>query len=445
MNLFPSINVVTRWGIVAMVTARIADQSGYAQTASRADDDSLPLVAELLNRVADLELEMASMRAEQSDDWLTNQRADEIRGLITHVLADADKRTALFDQKVTAGYDDHFFLASTDGKFRLEISGQVQLRLVYNHLDDSEDSDRLGFENRRTKLKLSGHVINPRLRFSITGAFDDEDGGFALNGAYAAYAVTDEFSVRAGRFRSPLLREEDISSKRQLLAERSLVARAFKQVRTNGVALQYQQQAFRFRGAFMDATAKRFGDPSFIVSGRGEMLLSGEWHQLSDFTSFRSDEPTIALGVGALYQEVDFDDSKDNDTQLLRWTADVSMEFGGGNLFAAIVGNNVDEQEQDSLDQLGVVLQGGLFLTDDIELFSQYVWGDADGEASDLSVLTVGFNYYLAEHALKWTMDLGYAFNEVGGVWATKSAGYRKNDGGDDGQIVVRAQWQLLF
>lgn len=431
--------------VVTMLTALLANRPGYAQTSSDGSTDPITVDTELHDRVVELESEVASLRTQSRDDWLTQERADEIRELVANVIADADERVAMFDQSVTAGYDDHFFLASTDGNFRLEISGQLQMRFVYNHLDDSEDSDRSGFENRRTKLKFRGHIVDPRFSYSVSTAFDDDSGTFKLNDAYVAYEVSDEFAVRAGRFRSPLLREEDVSSKRQLLAERSLVARAFNQDRTTGVAIQYEQQAFRIHGAFMDVTREGSEDQSYIASARGEILLSGAWKQLKDFTSFRFDEPTIALGAGILFQEEDFKDPDEDDAQLLRWTADVSMEFGGANLFAAIVGNHMEEEDHDSLDQLGFVVQGGIFFTDDSELFAQYVWGDSDEAAADLSVLTVGINHYLAEHALKWTLDVGYAFSEVSDLWASGSAGYREDASGDDGQVVVRMQWQLLF
>lgn len=445
--MIPFLNnsIVARLSVVALVLSQSVDQPIYAQDTAYGNLDSPIVIADILKRMAELESEVTSLRAALNDDWLTNERADEIRGHISAVLADVDKRTVLLNEKTTAGYDDHFFLSSPDGNFRLELSGQVQLRFVYNHLESIDDSNQVSFENRRTKLKFSGHVINPRLRYSITGAFDDRSGGFSLNGAYVSYALTDDFTIRAGRVRPPLLREEDVSSKRQLLAERSIIARTFKQNRTTGLGFQFEQDVIRLRGAFMDGTKDRFGDQSFIAAGRVEVLLAGEWKQLRDFTSFRSDEPLISLGAGVLIREEDFEDTDDNDGKLFRWAADVSMEFGGANLFAAIVGNHVDEEKEIARNQFGVVLQGGLFLTDEIELFAQYVWGDADGKAPDLSVLTAGFNYYLAKHSLKWTMDIGYAFNEVGDFWASGSTGFRENDAGDDGQIVVRGQWQLLF
>ena len=55
-----------------------------------------------------------------------------------------------------------------------------------------------------------------------------------------------------------------------------------------------------------------------------------------------------------------------------------------------------------------------------------------------------GVNKYFAGHNAKWTTDVGYGFNAVFGP--ANITGWR-NDvvNANDGQIVVRTQWQILF
>ena len=252
-----------------------------------------------------------------------------------------------------------------------------------------------------------------------------------------------QFSI--GRARPPLLREESVSSKRQLMAERSLIARAFSQTRSLGVALNYEADVFQIKTGFMDTNEGLFGDQSWRASTRLGLLLAGRWKALKDFTSFPDDEPTIALGAGILYEDQDRVDPADVDWTLLRWTVDVAMEMGGANLFAALVASHRAEEGQETLDQDGLVVQGGVFVTDKWELFAQYLWGDADGEAVDLRVVTIGVNRYVVYHRLKWTADVGLGLSEVGGFWSSTGAGWRRDRTGEDGQVVVRAQLQLLF
>ena len=56
-----------------------------------------------------------------------------------------------------------------------------------------------------------------------------------------------------------------------------------------------------------------------------------------------------------------------------------------------------------------------------------------------------GFNWYFRGHNLKWTNDIGYAFNGVAPSWASSGTGWRPDGLGEDGQIVFRSQIQVLF
>ncbi len=87
---------------------------------------------QLARRLDRIEAALQRLEANETDHWLTRRRADEIRALVSDVLADADTRTALKDTGLTGGWDDGFFLQSADGNFRLEVSGQVQTRYVWN-------------------------------------------------------------------------------------------------------------------------------------------------------------------------------------------------------------------------------------------------------------------------------------------------------------------------
>ncbi|UCD75515.1 MAG: hypothetical protein JSV91_01080 [Phycisphaerales bacterium] len=395
--------------------------------------------------LAELKAELDALKTRRRTGWLMERRTEEIRNLVSDVLADADTRASLLENGVSAGYDDGFFIASPDGEFVLEISGRVQMRYVWSHQDDSEeDDDRSGFEMRRVKLGFDG-TLPPGVDFSFTGAFDRDEGVAELEDATIEFSLEEGTRIRLGRYRSPLQREYDVSSKRQLLVERSLIARAFKQDRTTGAGLKHEAESFRVALAFMDSDPGFIGDQGWQTSVRGELLLAGEWKQLKDFTSFPDDDPVAALGAGVLYRQDDLADPDESDFNLLRWTADVSIEFGGANLFAAVIGSHFDEDDEDRLDQYGFVVQGGVFIADDWELFAQYVWGEAAGEADELSLATIGFNRYVDEHNLKWTGDIGYALNEVGDLWESSGAGWREDTEGCDGQIVARLQVQLLF
>src|SRR6185369_9919421 len=83
----------------------------------------------LKNRVEAQDQEIRELRKTQGDDWMNQRRAEEVKALVREVLSDADTRASLTAKSVSAGHDKGgFFLASEDGKFRLNIGGQLQLR-----------------------------------------------------------------------------------------------------------------------------------------------------------------------------------------------------------------------------------------------------------------------------------------------------------------------------
>jgi hypothetical protein len=98
------------------------------------------------------------------------------------------------------------------------------------------------------------------------------------------------------------------------------------------------------------------------------------------------------------------------------------------------------------LDQYGLVLRGGFFISDDMEVYAMYEWGDLDVDGvENLSVATVGVTRFFNGHSLKWQNDIGYGFNSVASAWAVDSAGWRPDASDEDGQVVIRSQFQLLF
>ncbi|MHC4103126.1 MAG: hypothetical protein ACYSW1_19845, partial [Planctomycetota bacterium] len=105
-------------------------------------------VSELSGTVAELRATITDMNAEQEEDWLTEQRANEIRDLVQDVLADADTRASLLQDGMTAGWDKGFFLGSADGNWLLKIGGQIQVRYAASFQDKAPDGEdeRYGFE-----------------------------------------------------------------------------------------------------------------------------------------------------------------------------------------------------------------------------------------------------------------------------------------------------------
>ncbi|MEE9129055.1 MAG: porin [Phycisphaerales bacterium] len=436
-------------------------------TANEIPESARKTIADLTARVADLERVVGRLRSVQDEPWLTTRRAAEIRGLVQDVLADADTRSSLLQDGMAAGWDKGFFLGSTDGNFLLKVQGQLQARFVYNAQDKSADDDnRWGFENRRTKLIFSGNVIDPSWQYRIQTSASSDGGGFRLQSAFIAKEFGDNWTLRIGQFKPPFMREELVSSSRQLAVERSLVNEEFNQDRSQGVELAYSGDQFNVavmlnEGFDRDNTPALAEDTEFAITTRAEALLAGSWDQFKDFTSWPNETTAVMIGAAVHYEQDEFgtgdglfvdadadglDDTPNNDElETLAFTADLSLEFGSANAFAAVVYRDLDSDVLNT-EQLGIVVQGGLFLTDDWEIFARYEWGDLDiAGVDDLSIITFGVNRFWAKHALRWSMDVGIGLNELAEPWSASGAGWRTDASGEDDQIVVRSQMQLLF
>jgi hypothetical protein len=444
---------------LCVLTLTCAAGAATAENAAPTDD-----VAALRTRVADLEARLAQV--ERPEAWLTEQRAAQIRTLVQDVLADADSRANLADAGLTAGWDKGFYIASPDGKYKLKIGGQIQQRFVYNHQDDSPtDDNRSGFEVRRAKLILSGNAVDPTWSFDVQLAADRTSGNVQLEDAgWIMKDLGDGWKIKVGQMKAPFLREEVLSSTRMLAVERSLLNSTFTAGTVQGVQVGWEGDKIHAYAMYHDGnnsknTAWSVEDTEYAFSGRVEWLANGEWKNLMDYDSFKDEGAGLVIGGAVNYSVQEFGTTfaagppatgNNNEVQNLGLTVDATIDFGGASLAGAFIYRNLKTDTGSPADidrdQLGFLIRGGFFLTDDWEMYGQYEWGDADTtNVEDLSVVTIGATRYWARHNLKWQSDIGYGINEVASTWASDAAGWRTDASGNDGQLVIRSQLQLLF
>ncbi len=406
-------------------------------------------------RIAELEAQVARLRG---DNWLTEERANEVRALVHDVLADADTRASLLQSGMTAGYDNGFMIGSSDGAFSLKINGQTQVRYVWNIQDDlaGSDSNQAGFEIARAKLAFSGHVYDSTWKYNIRGGFVNGTGTFTLDNAYIDKDMGDGWTLRLGQFKLPVLREELVESYYQLAVDRSLVNETLNQGYSQGVALMRTYDCFRWAAAFSDGL--RSQNTTFVTdmieyafTFRAEAMLSGNWGQFEDFAGWRGGEFGLLLG-GAIHYEEGESGTLATETELTLITVDVTAEWDGASLFAALMYQDTDPSANNE-NPWGFVVQGGFFLSDDWELFGRFEYGDEDNTAAnidDLTIITVGVNKYFAKHGMKWTTDVGFALDPVTAFWGAAGGpiGWRTDSAGppaQEDQLVLRSQLQMTF
>ncbi len=367
------------------------------------------------------------------------------------------------------------------------------------------DRHRSGFEMARTRLTFRGHVFSPDITYLVRGDFsrhgispvptalDSTDrfgGGFHLLDAWMRFHLSDEWSIRAGQFKLPFTREQLVSGAHQLAVERSVIDDRLNIGRSQGVDITWVSGPHRVTGAVSDGGTSSIGgsvpfvgggagttaglgavshDVEYAFTARYEHLIAGEWRQFEDITSPPGDEFGLLVGAALHYQRGEAGPAvpglaATTSHKWLGFTIDASAEWGGATAMLAFTYHRFDERFVGSRhDTWGVVLQGGFYVAPKWEVFGRYEYGDwnmrrrpsppaaptiFDNLEEDTHLITVGVNYYLDGHDLKWTTDLGVSLSRVTHAWGWNPAGrtgWRAASDDDPLQIVFRTQLQLLF
>ena len=436
--------------------------------------------------------EIDVIHAEATRYWLTEQRADQIKELVQDVLADADTRTNLMGSGLMAGWSDGFFLASADGRFRLNIGALVQTRLMVNILDGNEgaalqqDSTRYGFENTTTRFNLGGYVFSDTDFFIEMGfgrkdpysyVADVQEFGTRLYEGWIRQRLTDNIAVKAGIFKLPFTREFLVYEGLQLAVDRSLLDMRLGLGRSQGVELDMVFGPVRSQVAFTNGSSAVFffrntdvlvppwaayrADTEWSATGRLEWLLAGEWEQFRQFTSPTHEEFGMMFGIAGHGQQQERNQvSTSPKGELYGVTADLSMDFGGASAFASFIYEhqvNPDASgDVDSIDYWGVVVQGSMYIDPKWELYTRYqIGGPFNQELNDpeaagfdtqgVSILTVGVNWYIDGQDVKWTTDFGVAFDPITGLMTVDQSGWRTDPDNHHAQFLIRSQLQLMF
>lgn len=472
--------------------------------ASDNDNASIDALRAELNELRAQNNSLVARVDAQDAEWLNEERASEIRGIVQDVLADSQSRTSLQDSGMMAGYKagKGFFLSNQDGSFSLNVSGQLQTRWVFNNNPDplviggggeiikqNSEETNWGFQVRRAKVRFQGNVVDPSWTYQINGSFEGPDnalgnptngGTFEFQEAFIAKELDNGLVLTFGQFKTPWMREELVDSSQQLAVERSLVNEIFNQDRAVGIMASYQTDDWNIAASYNNGQRTaveqnqrytNFSDnpTNWSFSGRFEWKMSGDWSDFDSFTSSPEQQEAMMLGVAFMGQRYDnnvgnanfpvFPGVDLNGTTVWGITGDFSAKFNGFSLFVSGVWQNYDpNNDADSYDPWGFVVQGGYSLNDEWEIFARYAEGNASvdkftqqqnvntfiTEGGNPSILTLGANYFINDN-VKFTVDWGINFADALDLFGAPSSdtGWESSDGSS--QWIIRAQLQLLF
>lgn len=415
--------------------------------------------SELAAEVANLKAQIAEMKNSQGDAWLTEQRASEIRGIVTDVLADADTRSSLQGSGAGAGYNGGFFMSSADGNYSMKLNVLEQVRWTFNNRNDAGtgEDQTWGFENKRTRLTFGGNMVDSTWSYKVAYYFAySNDVEFDADGAVLADAFVSKdmgggLSFTVGQFKLPFSGEYGTDAGNLQFNDYSTISNTFADGYGQGLMLSYSADAFRAAVAYVNALNQvdadwGAGSPSdeYALTGRAEFKLSGTWDQFNNAMSFRGEEMGVLIGAGVNWA----DSNTAGNGDVFGATVDVTVDFGGANVMGAFYWDNNDDAPAGAENPYGFTLQGGVFVSDDVELVARYEYGDLDTnlDSNDFSTLTFGANWYMAQNTAKLGVNFGYAFDGIG-IWEFPASGnnWLADGAGEDGQWMLQAQMSFSF
>jgi len=461
---------------------------GCLATSAMAQSDALAQIAEL-------RAQLAAVQAQAGNNTLTEERANEIKSIVRDTLADADTRTSLQGGGAMAGYDNGFFVSSADGNFKLRLGVLEQVRFVWQF----DDADTMGFENRRTQLAFGGNMFDPswtyKVVFNYSAVSEDniggvsrtpygEEDGFDLADASITKTLDGGLAITAGQYRTPFTRATLVGDGVQLAADYSVNDYFFSGGYMQGIMASWSSDMWRAMASVGNQIGSVNGTWNQPVSNaqdfngalRVEAKLNGSWNQFNKETSFRGEE--FGLLLGAAYLHSDTNDVVDILTEAgfdarNAVTVDATAMFGGANVsFAYTYGNLTDIEGTDTNTWFwGFTLQGGVFVTDKVEIWGAWNYFDQDesvtnayNEAASIvsesaidgngssNFVQFGANVYFAKNGCKWTtqVNLPLSDNSVTANFfgSTGSWGWTPNgDGGftSGSDASILTQLQFMF
>ncbi len=403
---------------------------------------------DMQSQIAELKAEIAALKGAEGGQWLTEQRAAEIRGIVTDVLADADTRSSLQGAAAGSGYNGGFFLSSADGNYSMKINVLEQIRYSFNHSESgATTTEASGFENKRTRLSFGGNVVDSTWSYKLSyylgySNSNENFGASELADASVTKDFNNGFTVTVGQFKLPFSAEYGMDVANLQFNEYSIVNHEFSIGYGQGIAFGYNSDQFRVAGAYVNAANQvneawngSSPDTDWTIAARAEFKISGDWAQFNDAQSWKGEGAGMMAGLGYAGSA---DDTTDANASEL--TVDFTADFGGANIAAAYYW--ADPDDGSGSNPTGYTLSAGAFVADDCEIVARYEAIDNDA-GTENGFFTLGANWYMAKNSAKVGIDFGYSMDDLAG-----GAGdylFTNMVPADDGEWVIQAQMSLSF
>jgi len=190
-------------------------------------------------QIAELKLSGAQQDADRA-------RVEQMKAQIREILSEREFRESLMPSTLQAGYDNGFFIRSSDDKFKMQFNGLLQFRWTYYNnqttnayqLPGFKRDDLTGFDLQRVRFTVSGHAVTPDLTYLFDFRSDaPEEDNVVFDSVWVNYRFADEFQVRFGQFTLASTRSQMTSDAGRQFVDKSFVDAVFGLGASIGVRL----------------------------------------------------------------------------------------------------------------------------------------------------------------------------------------------------------------
>lgn len=216
----------------------LAEDRSDAADRERATAD----VEQLKQEVRELRQQVALAASQDMD----KARTDSLRAQIREVLNDREFRESLMPAVMSAGYDDGFYIKSSDDKWKITFNGLLQFRYTYYNTQSRNTyipyklprDDRSGFDVQRARLALNGQIGSSDWTWHLEFKSDaPQQYDIVMDSAWINYRFADELQIRMGEFGLASTHTEMVGGGNQQFVDKSVVNAMFGLGASVGVRL----------------------------------------------------------------------------------------------------------------------------------------------------------------------------------------------------------------
>ncbi|MEZ0122840.1 MAG: hypothetical protein AB9Q23_11700 [Candidatus Reddybacter sp.] len=458
--------LVSKWFVGAFligstfpVSAELSDSDALLRRLTELEDEqkkSQQMIKELRSEIKTLNSDVTKVKEERLDAPLYVGSKSKKRPAPKSTFKPLNR--SAFPQLEK---ESRFIIQSHDTEFNLGIDGTLIGRYEMNHRKDdglgSGDTDQ-GFEMTGTRINFQGKLYSDYGYWVRVNA--DEHGDPSIDAAIGYYNFNEDTILVLGQFPSVLNREQFLPVDKVQTQESSPTNYTFDPFGYKGVMLAYHTPRVVYRGIINDGYRSINNGPfeeasaQWAIAGQvSGMLIGGksDWSRFDNFTS-RPGDNFIWMVSGALHTQKGASHGADNAGNPVDSSDDMSlgmiessMEGDGWNFYVSGYSRRTD-LGLTTVNDYGLVFQGGLWVAKHFELYSRYdvTIPDSDRLVEDdkFRTFTTGINFYPLPHTdnIKIGAELLYMFDAEADsiVQPNEFSSVRASSSGD--QFVFRTQ-----